>query len=94
MRIPQRTCIGCYQIKAKKELIRIVRSPEKSIDIDPKGGKNGRGVYICPNEDCINKAMKIDKLNRAFRISLDSNNQFKPCEIECAKKNLLEFIKL
>jgi len=93
MRIPFRTCIGCYQTTAKKKLIRIVRCSDGSIKIDPKSGKIGRGAYVCPNEDCINKAMRIDRLNRAFKIYSNSINQIKTCAIKHTQKSLLEFIK-
>jgi predicted RNA-binding protein YlxR (DUF448 family) len=93
MRIPQRTCIGCYQTTAKKGLIRIVKCPDGSVVIDPEGNKNGRGTYVCPNEDCINRAIRIDKLNRAFRILPDSINQINLRAVECTKKSLLEVIK-
>ena len=93
MRIPLRTCIGCYQATAKKKLIRIARCSDGSIKIVAQGDKIGRGAYVCPNEDCINKAMRIDRLNRAFKIYSNSINQIKTCAIKHTKKSLLEFIK-
>ena len=52
-KIPQRQCIGCGQMKDKKDLIRILKTQDESIVIDATGRKNGRGAYICANEDCL-----------------------------------------
>ncbi len=65
-RIPQRTCVGCEAKKAKKQLLRIVRTPDGEIDIDPGGKKSGRGVYICPDIACLEKAMKAKRLEKAL----------------------------
>lgn len=65
-RIPQRTCVGCGAKKAKKQLLRIVRTPDGEIDIDPGGKKSGRGVYICPDTACLEKAMKAKRLEKAL----------------------------
>lgn len=59
---PQRTCIGCGEVKNKKELIRIVRTPEAEVLVDLTGKKSGRGAYICPNPDCLEQAVKGNKL--------------------------------
>lgn len=70
MAVPQRTCIGCLQVRAKKDLIRIVRSPESGgITIDLRGKENGRGAYICSDMDCMQKALQPEKLSRIFRIN-------------------------
>ncbi|HHU51902.1 MAG TPA: YlxR family protein [Firmicutes bacterium] len=61
-KIPQRTCIGCGEVKNKKELIRIVRTPEAEVLVDLTGKKSGRGAYICPNPDCLEQAVKGSKL--------------------------------
>lgn len=63
---PARTCIACGEQKEKKELLRIVRTPEGNIEADLTGKKNGRGAYICKNEECLNKAIKTKKLERVF----------------------------
>lgn len=63
---PARTCIACGNQKEKKELLRIVRTPEESIEADLTGKKNGRGAYICKSEECLNKAIKTKKLERVF----------------------------
>lgn len=65
-KIPMRQCVGCREMKSKKELIRIVRSPEGEISLDFRGKKPGRGAYICPNPACLAKAKKSKALSRAF----------------------------
>ncbi len=66
-KIPQRTCIGCGLKKDKKDLIRIVRSPEGNYSLDPSGRKNGRGAYICRDGECLLKAEKKKALQRSFK---------------------------
>ena len=61
-KIPQRMCLGCQERKNKRELIRIVRSPEGEISIDPTGKKSGRGAYICNDLACLNKVIKSKRL--------------------------------
>ena len=66
-KIPMRQCLGCREMKPKKELIRVVRAPDGSeITLDFKGKAPGRGAYVCPNADCLNKAVKARALERAF----------------------------
>jgi len=65
-KIPQRKCVGCDQLKDKKELIRVVRTPEGEITIDVTGKKAGRGAYVCPDKECITKAFKAHRFDRAF----------------------------
>lgn len=65
-KIPMRQCLGCREMKPKRELIRVVKSPEGEISIDLKGKKPGRGTYICPNPDCLSRARKSRGLERAF----------------------------
>ena len=65
-KVPQRKCVGCNEMKDKKDLVRIVRSPEGDISLDLTGRKNGRGAYVCPNEECITKAVKERRLERAL----------------------------
>ena len=65
-RIPMRKCTGCNEMKPKKELVRVVRSPEGEVSLDLTGKKPGRGAYICPSMDCLNKAIKGKRLERAF----------------------------
>ncbi len=81
-KIPQRKCVGCNEMKDKKSLLRIVRSPEGDISLDLTGKKNGRGAYVCPDKDCITKAVKEKRLERALE---------KPVSDEVYKKLLEDF---
>ena len=65
-KVPQRQCVGCRTMKDKKELIRVVKSPEGDITLDATGKKSGRGAYVCPNGECLKKARKSRALERAF----------------------------
>ena len=65
-KIPMRQCLGCREAKPKKELIRVVRSPEGEISLDFKGKASGRGAYVCPDPKCLKKAIKARALERAF----------------------------
>ena len=65
-KIPMRQCLGCREMKPKKELIRVVRSPEGDISLDFKGKASGRGAYVCPDSGCLKKAIKAKALERAF----------------------------
>ncbi len=64
---PLRTCIGCREEKEKKELIRIVHTPEDGYHVDPGGKAAGRGAYICRNAACLEKAFRTESLSRSFR---------------------------
>ena len=66
-KIPERMCLGCQEIKPKKTLIRIVRTPDDTIEIDRTGKRSGRGAYICPNNECLNKALKGNRLEKALK---------------------------
>lgn len=66
--IPQRTCVGCRQVQAKREMIRIVRTPEGRVEIDPTGKKSGRGAYLHPRRACWERALKDGRLEHALRI--------------------------
>lgn len=70
-KIPQRTCIGCNSKKDKKDLIRVVKNKDGVISVDLTGKKEGRGVYICKKEECLNKAIKNKKMSRAFEMEID-----------------------
>lgn len=69
-KIPQRQCLGCREMKNKKDLIRVVRSPEGDISLDFRGKKPGRGAYVCPNAACLAKAKKSRALERAFSTAI------------------------
>ena len=68
--VPQRTCIGCRMVKPKRELVRIVRSDAGKVTVDPTGKSPGRGVYICRDKACWEKALKGDQLDRALRMKI------------------------
>ena len=65
-KVPQRKCLGCNEMKDKKALLRVVRSPEGEVSLDLTGKKNGRGAYVCPDKECITKAVKEKRLERAL----------------------------
>ena len=65
-KIPMRQCLGCREMKPKRELIRVVRSPEGEISLDFRGKAPGRGAYVCPDPQCLKKAIKARALERAF----------------------------
>ena len=69
-KIPLRQCIGCGEMKNKKEMIRILKTAEGEITIDATGKKNGRGAYLCRNVECLKKAVKNKGLERSFRQSI------------------------
>jgi len=65
-KIPQRQCVGCREMKEKRDLLRVVKSPEGEVTLDFQGKKPGRGAYLCPNPACLKKAKKSRALERAF----------------------------
>lgn len=65
--IPMRVCVGCEELKSKREMLRVVLSPEGEISLDKTGKKAGRGAYVCPNEDCFTKAYKAKRLERSLK---------------------------
>lgn len=65
-KIPLRMCSGCGEHKPKKELVRVVKSPEGEVSLDLSGRKPGRGAYICPTLECLKKAREARRLERAF----------------------------
>lgn len=66
-KVPMRKCTGCQEMKSKRELIRIVKSDDDTYSLDVTGKKSGRGAYICPNKDCLEKAIKNKGLERSFK---------------------------
>ncbi|HPF43261.1 MAG TPA: YlxR family protein [Syntrophomonadaceae bacterium] len=71
-KIPQRMCVGCREMKNKRELLRIVRTPEGNIVMDLTGKKAGRGTYICPSIECFNEAVKGKRLQKALEQNIPS----------------------
>jgi len=67
-KIPLRMCLGCQEMRPKKELLRIVKTPEGVLEYDPTSKKNGRGAYLCSNPECLSKALKYHKFEKTFGI--------------------------
>ena len=65
-KVPQRSCLGCKQVLPKKQLYRIVRTPNGEVVFDPTGKKAGRGAYICPQVECLEQAIKSGRFEQAF----------------------------
>ncbi|MGO1579809.1 MAG: RNase P modulator RnpM [Peptoniphilaceae bacterium] len=72
-KIPMRKCLGCGESKPKKDLIRVVKNKEEGIFLDLSGRKNGRGAYVCFNEECLEKAIKNKALNRSFQMEISDD---------------------
>lgn len=68
-KLPQRTCLGCQAQKSKREMIRIVRTPEGSVEVDPTGKKSGRGAYVCPSPECLELLRKGKRLEKVLGVS-------------------------
>ena len=69
-KIPMRMCVGCREMKPKKELIRVVRAPDGSLSMDPVGKKPGRGAYVCRQESCLTKAIRQKQLERQLEVRM------------------------
>lgn len=69
-KVPQRQCIGCGEMKNKKDMLRVIKTPEGEILLDATGRKNGRGAYICPSAECLKKAVKSRGLERSFKMAI------------------------
>lgn len=69
-KVPMRKCVGCQEMKSKKEMIRVIRTSEGEFLLDATGKKNGRGAYICPSKNCLEKAVKNKGLERSFKQSI------------------------
>ncbi|HMQ50484.1 MAG TPA: YlxR family protein [Anaerolineae bacterium] len=67
---PQRTCVGCREVKNKRDLLRIVRTPEQTIIIDPTGKANGRGLYVCRSQACLEKGLKKERIGQLLKVAL------------------------
>lgn len=71
--VPMRTCVGCRSTKPKRDLVRVVRDPDGKVGIDLTGKRSGRGVYICADEECLQKAIKGRQLERALETKIDQD---------------------
>ena len=90
-KIPQRMCLGCQESRPKKEMVRIVRSPEGEISIDLRGKEPGRGAYLCPSAACLAKARKAKRLERTFEVPIpDGIYDRLTEEIACAEQSAKE----
>ena len=69
-KIPMRMCLGCREMKEKKSLIRVVRSPEGEVSLDETGKKAGRGAYLCRDAECMKKALKQHQIERQLEVTL------------------------
>ena len=69
-KVPLRQCIGCQEMKSKKEMIRVIKTAEDEIMLDATGRKNGRGAYLCPSMECLKKAVKGKGLERSFKMAI------------------------
>lgn len=78
-KLPLRTCVGCLSQSAKKELIRIVRTPEETWKYDPTGKANGRGLYICRDQNCLARALENKALRKKYGFQLN------PEQLDCLK---------
>ena len=68
--VPQRTCIGCRQVRPKRDMVRLVRTPEGELVIDETGKRNGRGAYLCRRRECWQAVLEGDQLGRALKIEI------------------------
>ena len=85
-KIPVRQCIGCGEMKNKKDMMRILRTPEEEIVLDLTGKKNGRGAYLCKQSECLKLARKNKGLERSFKMSIQSQ-VYDKTEAEFLKAN-------
>ena len=69
-KIPQRQCMGCRERKNKRELIRVVRSPEGNVSLDFGGKAPGRGAYLCPDVECLKRALRSKALDRSLEVAI------------------------
>ena len=69
-KIPQRQCMGCRERKAKRDMIRVVRTTEGSVTLDFGGKLNGRGAYVCPDPECLKKAQRSKALDRSLEVTI------------------------
>lgn len=69
-KVPLRQCIGCGEMKSKKEMMRVIKTAEGDISLDITGKKNGRGAYLCMQKECLQKARKNKGLERSFKMSI------------------------
>ncbi len=71
-KVPMRQCVGCGEMKGKRDMMRVLRTPEGEIVLDMTGKKNGRGAYLCKTMECLKKARKSKGLERSFKMSISA----------------------
>lgn len=69
-KMPQRTCVGCGKVTDKRSLVRIVRTPEGDVAVDPTGKRSGRGAYVCATRECLQRAVRSGKLSKALEAAV------------------------
>ncbi len=72
-KIPMRMCLGCNEMKNKREMIRVVKSPEGEVSLDFTGKKSGRGAYICKSRECFDKARKARRFEKSLSCKIDDS---------------------
>lgn len=72
-KVPMRQCVGCAEMKSKREMIRVIKTPENEVVLDSTGKKNGRDAYVCPNLECLKKARKSKGIERAFKMAIPND---------------------
>ena len=70
-KIPLRQCVGCNEMKSKKEMLRVLKTAENEVILDATGKLNGRGAYLCKNEECLKKAIKHKGIERSLKMNID-----------------------
>jgi predicted RNA-binding protein YlxR (DUF448 family) len=78
--VPQRTCAACRQVKDKRAMVRLVRTPAGAVEIDASGKKEGRGAYLCRDRDCWDKALKGNHLEHALKCKISRNDIERLCQ--------------
>lgn len=73
--VPQRTCVACRRKDAKRDYVRLVRTPEGTVEVDPTGKRNGRGAYLCPKRSCWYAALDTRAIEQALRVDLSESNR-------------------
>ncbi len=76
-RVPQRTCVACRSTSGKRDLVRIVRTPDGAVEVDMTGKKAGRGAYLCANPACWAEALKKGRLDSALRVKLSTDDRLR-----------------
>ncbi len=87
--VPVRTCAGCREEHPKREMVRILRTPDGVIEVDPTGKANGRGTYICSRVACWDKALRGGSLAKALKVTIgaDARNLLEQAKLEYAKED-------